>query len=79
MIEIDTLFQTKTATKNLAFGAAYTYIAYRDHPTLPPPPGAKIALQIISLAAYASETKNTYFGKHFFCKTRTIAHARLCS
>ena len=36
MIEIDTLFQTKTATKNIAFGAAYTYIAYiRDHP----PPG----------------------------------------
>ena len=35
MIEIDTLFQTKTATKNIAFGAAYTYIAYiRD-----PPPG----------------------------------------
>ena len=38
MIEIDTLLQTKTATKNIAFGAAYTYIAYiRDHP--PPPPG----------------------------------------
>ena len=33
MIEIDTLLQTKTATKNIAFGAAYTYIAYiRDHP-----------------------------------------------
>ena len=28
MIEIDTLLQTKTATKNIAFGAAYTYIAY---------------------------------------------------
>ena len=32
MIEIDTLFQTQTATKNIAFGAAYTDIAYiRDH------------------------------------------------
>ena len=37
MIEIDTLLQTKTATKNIAFGAAYTYIAYiRDHPPTPP-------------------------------------------
>ena len=40
MIEIDTLLQTKTATKNIAFGAAYTYMAYiRDHP--PPLPPAK--------------------------------------
>ena len=78
MIEIDTLLQTKTATKNIAFGAAYTYIAYiRDHP--PPPPRAKIALQIMSLAAYASKTKHTYFGKHLFCKTRTITRARLCN
>ena len=52
MIEIDTLFQTKTATKNIAFGAAYTYIAYISYH--PPPPRAKIALQIMSLAAYAS-------------------------
>ena len=37
MIEIDTLLQTKTATKNIAFGAAYTYIAYIRDP--PPPPG----------------------------------------
>ena len=45
MVEIDTLFQTKTA---------HTYIAYiRDYPH----PGAKNALQIMSLAAYASETK----------------------
>ena len=76
MIKTDTLFQTKTATKNITFGATYTYIAYiRDHP----PPRSKIALQIMSLAACASETKNTYFGKHLFCKTRTITHARLCN
>ena len=33
MVEIDTLFQTKTAKKNIPFGAAHTYIAYiRDYP-----------------------------------------------
>ena len=33
MVEIDTLFQTKTAKKNIPFGAAQTYIAYiRDYP-----------------------------------------------
>ena len=53
MVEIDTLFQTKT-DKKTPFGAAHTYTAYiRDYP---PPAGAKNALQIMSLAAYASET-----------------------
>ena len=28
MVEIDTLFQTKTAKKNIPFGPAHTYIAY---------------------------------------------------
>ena len=57
MVEIDTLFQTKTAKKNIPFGAAHTYIAYiRDYPLPPPPPGAKNTLQIVSLAAYSSET-----------------------
>ena len=52
MVEIDTLFQTKTAKENIPFGAAHTYIAYiRDYP-----PEAKNALQIMSLAAYASKT-----------------------
>ena len=59
MVEIDTLFQTKTAKKkNIPFGAAHTYIAYiRDCPA-----GPKNALQIMSLAAYACETnkKQTY-------------------
>ena len=33
MVEIDTLFQTKTAKKNIPFGAAHTYTAYiRDYP-----------------------------------------------
>ena len=49
MVEIDTLFQTKTAKKNIPFGAAHTYIAYiRDYPQ-----GAKNALHYES---YASET-----------------------
>ena len=54
MIEIDTLFQTKTAEKNIPFGTAHTYTEYiRDYP-----PGVKNALQFMSLAAYASETNN---------------------
>ena len=58
MVEIDTLFQTKTAKKN-PFSAAHTYTAYiRDYS-----PGAKNTLQIMSLAAYASETKEE--GKYF--------------
>ena len=33
MVEIDTLSQTKTAEKNILFGAAHTHIAYiRDYP-----------------------------------------------
>ena len=58
MVEIDTLFQTKTAEKPLIpFGTAHTNIAHiRDYH--PPPPRAKNALQVMSLAAYASETKN---------------------
>ena len=53
MVEIDTVFQTKTGKKPcIPFGAAHTFIAYiRDYP-----PGAKTGLQIMSLAAYASET-----------------------
>ena len=54
MVQIDTLFQTKTAEKDIPFGAAHTHIAYiKDYL---PPPGAKNALLIMSLAAYASET-----------------------
>ena len=56
MVEFDTLFQTKTAEKK-TFGAAHTYTAY-IRAYLPPPRGAKNALQIMSLAAYASETNN---------------------
>ena len=42
MVEIHTLFQTKTAKKTLYKGL---------------PPGAKNELQIMSLATYARETK----------------------
>ena len=46
------LFQTKTAKKKKPFGTAHTYIDYiRDYP-----PQVKNVLQIMSLAAYASET-----------------------
>ena len=48
---IDTLFQTKTAKRTIPFGASHTYIAYIREV----PPGAKNALQIMSIAAYASE------------------------
>ena len=59
MVETDTRFQTKTAEKNISFGAAHTHAAYvRDFlPSPPPRLGAKNALQITSLAAYASKTK----------------------
>ena len=57
MVEIDTLFQTETAKKNIPFSGADTYVAYkRDYP----PNRAKNALQIVSLAAYASETNNVW-------------------
>ena len=40
MVEIDTLFQTKTAKKTIPFGTAHTYIAYiRESP--PPGGGGK--------------------------------------
>ena len=53
MVEIDTLFQTKTAGKK-NIPAAHTHIAYiRDSPL-----GGENALKILSLAAYARETNN---------------------
>ena len=39
MVETDTRFQTKTAEKNISFGAAHTHAAYvRDFLPSPPPP-----------------------------------------
>ena len=61
MVEIDTLFQTKTAEKPYPFKrGTYLYSLYKGYPPRPPPtpPGAKNALQIMSLAAYASETNS---------------------
>ena len=57
---IDTVFQTKTAQKNISFGAAHTYIVYiRNYPPpTRPPREPKNALQIMSLAPYASETND---------------------
>ena len=54
MVEIDSLFQTKTAEKKhfIPFGAAHTHISYiRDSPRSGGGGG------MLSLAAYASETK----------------------
>ena len=51
MVEIDTLFQTKTARKK---PYPYLYSLFKELP-----PGAKNALQIMSLAAKASETNKT--------------------
>ena len=66
--------QTKTAKKTIKpFGAAHTYIAYiRDCP-----PGAKNALQIMSLAAYASETNKGIFAwpklkRTFSCRNKLV-------
>ena len=80
MVEIDTLFQTKTAKKT-PFSTTHTYIAYiRDYL----PPGAKNASQIMILAAYASETnkanpENNARGR--FCNSsienRTIQHRNI--
>ena len=52
MVEIDTLFQTKTAKKTFWLGT-YLYSLYNGLP-----PGTKNVLKIMSLAAYASETNN---------------------
>ena len=51
MVEIDTLFQTKTAKSHTLWRHTYLYSLYKGVP-----PGAKNALQIMSLAAYASES-----------------------
>ena len=55
MVEIDTLFQTKTAENHTLWRRTYPY---KGLP--PPPPGAKNSLQIKSLNAYASEPKKTF-------------------
>ena len=64
MVEIDTLFQTKTAKKDIPFGAAVAYIRATPHRE-----GAKNALQITSLAAHASET-NKYAKAKFSGQSR---------
>ena len=77
MVEIDTLFQTKRL-KNHTFGAEHTYIAYiRDYP---PPSGgeAKNAFQIMSLAAFASETNKTNNGQKILKAPGLYLVARLC-
>ena len=56
MVEIDTLFQTKTAKKHTLWRRTYLYSLYKGLPPPLPFPGAKNGLQIMSLAAYASET-----------------------
>ena len=49
----------RNSDQTLPFGAAHTDIAYiKDYP---PPPGAKNVLQIMNLAAYASETNNAFW------------------
>ena len=53
MVEIDTLFQTKTVEKPYLCCGTYLRTLYKGLPS-----GAKNVLQIMSLAAYASETNN---------------------
>ena len=54
MVEIDTLFQTETAKNHTLWRCTYLYSRYKG---VPPPSGANNVLQVMSLAAYASETK----------------------
>ena len=54
MVEIDSLFQTKTAKKDTLWHGTYLYSLNKGLPP-PPHPGAK--KEIMSLAAYAGETK----------------------
>ena len=52
MVKIDTLFKTKTDLKKIPFWrSTYLYSLYKGLPR-----GVKNVLQIMSLAAYASET-----------------------
>ena len=54
MVEIDTLFQTKTAKKTIPFGAAHTYIAYiRESP----PPGGGGGKKLVADYESRCETK----------------------
>ena len=60
MVEIDSLFQTKKTKKNTLWCSTYLYSLNKGLP--PPPHRAKKALQIMSLAAYAGETKKLATG-----------------
>ena len=51
IVEIDILFQTKRAKKRAFWRGTYLYSLYKGLPSR-----AKNALQIVSLAAYTSET-----------------------
>ena len=53
MVEIDTLFQIKAAKNHNLWRDTFLYSLYKGRH----PPWAKNMLQIMSLAAYASETK----------------------
>ena len=53
MVKTGTLFQTKTAKNHTLWRRKYLYSLYKRVP-----PGAKNALQIMSLAAQASENDN---------------------
>ena len=57
MVEIDTLVQTETAKSHTLWRHTYLYSLYKGVP--PPPSGAENVLQVMSLAAYTSETKKS--------------------
>ena len=75
MVEIDTLSQNKTAKKKPFWRGIYLCSLYKGLP--PPPPGEKNALQIMSLAAYASETNKGIFAwpklkRTFSCRNKLV-------
>ena len=57
MVEIGNLFQIETAKKHTLWRGTYLYSLNQGLHPPPPGGGGKNALQIMSLAAYASETK----------------------
>ena len=70
MVEIDTLFQTKTAEKPLIpFGTAHTHIAYiRDYPPPPLPPGEERAAGFESRCLRKRDEKQKRQINNIWCK-----------
>ena len=58
MVKLIPCFRPKRLKKRTLWRGTYLYSLYKGLPPPPSPTGAKNGLQIISLAAYASETND---------------------